>query len=264
MLKRVWITIPALAAVSCIGGGLSPSVWPPPNFVLVVDELQRDGDQLHVMRRLHVDASGVVIYGTSSQPLVDEASGASLPVLDRMSIYRLEPKSVRALARKLDRYDIGELVVPTLAAGGSGGPDLSLSWQAFDQKRVLSSSGRLRGRVGEIMALIAAHLPPGEAFDSEMNRPVVPVLRGVPEPVTDAEGALRALRAQLEARPEDDVLLLDAFALACRLGERELASELLQRWQVVAQAEVGESGFATDPGSAPQRRAELFRRLLPG
>ena len=108
------------------------------------------------------------------------------------------------------------------------------------------------------------HLPPGEAFDSEMNRPVVPVLRGVPEPVTDAEGALKALRAQLEARPEDDVLLLDAFALACRLGERELASELLQRWQVVAQAEVGESGFATDPGSAPQRRAELFRRLLPG
>ncbi|MFN3242428.1 MAG: hypothetical protein ACE37K_13065 [Planctomycetota bacterium] len=262
-VMRVLVALPALVAASCIGGGLAPSVWPPPNFVLVADELRADADGMHVVRRLHVDASGVVVYGTSSQPLRDEQSGASLPVFDRMSIYRLEPKSVRALARKLDRYDIGELVVPTPVAGADGGPGLSLTWQAFDQRRRLTSSGRLRGRVGEIMALIAAHLPPGEAFDSEMNRPVVPVLRGVPEPATDVGGALAALQALLTERPDDPFLLLEAFALACRTGARDLATQLLDRWQAAAQAEIGGSAFATDPGSSPRRRAELYRRLLP-
>jgi len=262
LLKRVMVGIAALAAFSCTGGGLPPSVWPPPNFSLVVDELRSGADGMHVVRRLHVDADGIVVYGTSSQPLVDGETGASLPVLDRMTVYRLEPKSVRALARKLDRYGIGELVVPVPAAGAAG-PGLSLTWQAFAQKRVLTSSGRLRGGMGEIMALIAAHLPPGEAFDSQMNRPVKPVLRGVPEPVTDAGGALAALREQLERRPDDKVLLLDAFALACRTGDRPLAAELLQRWQAAAQAEVGESGFATDADASPRRRAEVLRRMLP-
>ncbi|MCK5945189.1 MAG: hypothetical protein KAI24_24585 [Planctomycetes bacterium] len=263
LLKRLLLGIPALAAASCIGGSLPPSVWPPANFRLVVDELKARDDGLRVVRRLHVDASGVVVYGTSARPLVDPETGASLPVFDRLSVYRLEPKSVRALARKLDRYGIGDLVVPMPASGLGEGPGLVLTWQAFAQRRVLTSTGRLRGRIGEIMALVAAHLPPGEQFESEMSRSVVPVLRGAPEPVVDVAGALTALREQLEQRPEDTVLLLEAFALACRADDRALAVELLERWLQVAEAEFGTSGFATDPDAAPRRRAEAMRRMLP-
>ena len=122
LLKRLIVVGTVLSAFGCMGSGLPPSVWPPSNFRIVVEELQTVGMSAHILRRWQVDASGLVIYGTSSKPLVDPESGASWPVFDRLSIYRLEPKCVRALSRRLDRLGISEIVVPSSAVAIGGGP----------------------------------------------------------------------------------------------------------------------------------------------
>ena len=251
----------ALLVVACGGRELAPSIWPPEDFSLVVEELREDGDRIHVIRRLQVDAGGFVVYGTSSQPLVDEQTGASLPVLDRLAVYALEPTSLRSLARKLNRLGITTMATP--ATAGSSSVGISVSWRAFAQRRVLTSSGRPRGSLGEVLALLAAHLPPGESFDTKMTRPVVSVLRGVPVPVTDASGALAAMIERLSERSTDAGLLLSAFALACRVGDQREAERLLDRWQDVERASAGSAELATDAGISVAARAEVFRRMIP-
>ncbi|HEB54112.1 MAG TPA: hypothetical protein ENI87_12740 [bacterium] len=252
-----------LPVAGCIGKRLPPSVWPPPNFLLVVEETELDGGSVHVVRRFRVDARGLVVYGTSLRPLVDKATGTSLPVFDRLSIYRLEPKCVRGLARRLDRLDIPEIVVEELPANGTG-VGLTISYRAFAADVILPAAGRLRGEVAEIVALVTEHLPPGEQFGIGVNRAIKPVLRGVPMPATGAAPALAAYRALIaEAGDEADPdLVLDAFALACRIGARAVAEHLLDRWQALM-AGRRRSGFEDDPSAAPTLRAELLRTFLP-
>jgi hypothetical protein len=93
----------------------------------------------------------------------------------------------------------------------------------------------------------------------------VPVLRGVPQPRRDLEGARSALRDQLAERHDDATLLINAFALACRAGDRPAAEQLLERWVAARLAELGAEldAFADDPEDAPARQAEVLRRLLP-
>jgi len=214
---------------------------------------------MHVLRQLRVDDLGFVVYGTSARPLVDATSGVSLPVFDRLAVYRLEPTSIRSLARSLERLEIAEWVPP--ARAGQGPVGQSIAWTAFGRSNVLVSAGRPRGRFAEVLSQVAAYLPPGETLAAPLSRPVVPVLRGVPEPREDAEGALAALRALLVERPEDPVLLLNAFALACRLGYRSVAEPLLERWGVAAAD--ASSAFGDDPGAPRGREVTTLRRLLP-
>lgn len=263
--KRVLTCCAAAMLSGCAGVGLPPSVWPPKNFRLVVDEVQREGRSAHVIRRLQVVADGTVIYGTSSKPLVDPVTHASWPVFDRLSIYRLEPKCVRALARRIDRLGINDFVVPASAvAGGSDdSPGLTLSWQAFGSQRVVPSAGRLRGPMAEIMAVVASHLPPGEAFATPMSRPIVPVLRSVPAPAEGAAGALRALNDRIEEDPEDASLVLAAYALACSAGERRNAEMLLERWQQLERARPRAPGFADRGAVDVDARVRSLRVFLP-
>ena len=249
-----------LSAAACVGDPLEPSIWPPANFSLDVEESRQDGDAMHVVRRLRVEASGVVLYATSSRPLVGASGAVSLPVFDRMAIYRLEPAAVRALSRKLDRLGVDELAASD--SGAPGSVDLVLRWRAFAEQRVLTCVGRPRAGLADVLALVAAHLPPGEALETPIGRPVVPVLSGVPAPREDAAGALAAVCSQLADRPGDRELLLVAFGLAVRLGARADAEEFLRQWQAAAQAEVGDAPFATDPGNSPAAQAAVYRELL--
>tara|TARA_R110002072_G_scaffold291959_1_gene460334 strand:+ start:30786 stop:31607 length:822 start_codon:yes stop_codon:yes gene_type:complete len=268
--KWLLIAISAGLLTGCIGNGLLPSVWPPDNFRLVVEEVQRDGGSAHVIRRLQVIADGTVIYGTSSKPLVDAATGVSWPVFDRLSIYRLEPKCVRALARRIDRLGISDVIVPASAVAqgvgagpGTVGPGLTVQWQAFGSQRVLPSSGRLRGAMAEIMAVIASHLPPGESFATEMSRPIVPVLRGVPEPKVGAAEALLAFNERMAEDPEDGGLVLAAYALACSAGERRHAETLLQRWLLLERSKPRSPGFSDDAAGGTEARIQSLKSFLP-
>lgn len=250
----------AVCAVSCVSGGLAPSIWPPQDFRLTVEELRFDGSRAHVTRRFVVDHDGVARYSTSSRPLVESTSGTSLPVFDRLAIYELVPTCVRALARRIERLGVEEIETQPGEGDVAAEGGVVLVWQAFGSRRVLPVRGRVRGPLAEIMAVIAAHLPPGENFGIALNRPIVPVLRGVPEPRADADGALAALEALSRQHPADAELVLDAFALACSLGRRAAAEQLLAEWtEITAPERTGSNAFRDGPRLGP----ELLARFLP-
>ena len=261
--KLVLIAISAVLLAGCVGNGLPPSVWPPNNFRLVVEEVQREGASVHVIRRIQVVADGTVIYGTSSAPLVDVETGVSWPVFDRLSVYRLEPDCVRVLARRIARLGISDFVVPASAVGQGVGPGLTLQWQAFGSQRIVPSSGRLRGPMAEIMAVVASYLPPGEAFATEMSRPIVPVLRGVPKPKVGVAEALLAFNERIREDPDDSELVLAAYALACSAGEWQHAEILLERWQQLERSKPRKPGFSDNAGSGIEARTKSLKSFLP-
>jgi hypothetical protein len=220
------------ALAACSAPSLAESVWPPADFEIVVEELRFAGVDMRVQRRFRARADGVVVYACAPVAVQDELSGAAWPVFERMSVYRLVPTCIRALARRVHRLGVLELD----RAQGDQGPGselaIRLSWRAFEQARVVTTIGRAHGALAEILRTVAEYLPDGERFELKgiADRPVTSVLRGVPGPADDARGALTTLRGFLADAPDDTDLMLDCFALACRGGERAVAEELLQQW----------------------------------
>ena len=256
----VWVAL--LSCSACKSDERARSIWPPSDLEILVEELEIDGAEARVMRRFRAGPDGLVTYGTSSQSVVDQETHTLLPVFDRLCVYRLVPTSIRALARRLDRAGIAELERIQGERGVEEGTGLAMTWQAFGRRHVVTARGRLHGPMAEIMALIAAHLPPGENFGLPglAERPVVPVLVGVPAPRDDAAGALEAHERMLVERPEDQAWLLDAFALACHLSRRDSAEELLQRW---SDATVAQRTAGMFPDEEPRLRPEVLQRMLP-
>jgi hypothetical protein len=258
-----------LSGSACKSAAHAKSIWPPSDLEILVEELQLEGAEARVLRRFRAGADGLVTYGTSKQSVVDPETHTLLPVFDCLCVYRLVPTSIRALARRLDRWGIAELERIQGERGVEEGTGLAVTWQAFGRRHVLTARGRLHGPMAEIMALVAAHLPPGENFGLPglKERLVVPVLVGVPAPRDDPAGALEAHERMLAERrvaapdsPEDQAWLLDAFALACHLSRRTSAEELLQRWSDATAAQRMANTF---PDEEPRLRPEVLQRMLP-
>ncbi|HEU4419922.1 MAG TPA: hypothetical protein VFT55_13400 [Planctomycetota bacterium] len=265
----IWFAL--LVGSACKSDERARSIWPPSDLEILVEELELDGAEARVLRRFRAvvlespaepGPDGLAAYGTSSHSVVDPETRTLLPVFDRLSVYRLVPTSIRALARRLDRAGIAELEHIQGERGVEEGTGLAMTWQAFGRRHVLTARGRLHGPMAEIMALVAAHLPPGENFGLPglAQRPVVPVLVGVPPPREGAAGALEAHERMLVERPEDQAWLLDAFALACHLSRRTSAEALLQRW---SDATAPQRLANTFPDEEPRLRPEVLQRMLP-
>jgi hypothetical protein len=207
-------------------------MWPPENFEIRVEEVHIGADGPRVVKRFRALANGVVTYATSTRSLVDPESKTQLPVFDRMCAYRLVPTSIRALARRIHRSGVLDLDTRQGERGMPATSYLVLAWQGMDRSAAITATGRVHGPMADILSIVMAHMPEGEVFDLPglADRPVVPVLRGVPAPRMDGIGALVAHTSLLAERPEDRTLLEDAFALACRLGHGSEARNLLQRW----------------------------------
>jgi len=258
--RRVLLALASAAATSfagCSYTGLPPSIWPPANFALEIEELRFEGDLAHVVRRARVDAQGVFVYGTASRHLVDAATGASLPVFDRLAVYQLEPECLRALSRKVAG------LVEGLQQGEPGEPSptgVVLRWRAFDTEAAWSAQGRPRGRFHEVVKELAGYLPKGEAFATPV-RGARRVLRGVPAPKQGAAAALAAYEQVVELSEDDDELLLDAFALACDVGDRSAAERWLERWtEATADERASAPAFRDGP---PALSPAVLQRLLP-
>lgn len=251
-----------LATAGCFGGELAPTIWPPPDFACEIEEVALRDAVPQVVRRFAVQVDGTVVYGTAERSRIDAVSGAALPVFDRLVVYRLVPECVRAFARRLDRLGIGSLETVQGERGVASDAGLVLRWRAFGDQRTIVARGRVFGAMAEILDLITAHLPDGERFGLPgfAERPIVAVLRGIPPPQRDAKEALVAHRTLLTKGAPERRVLLDSFALACAVGDRAAAEELLQQWSV-ATAELAKNPFADDgkDGITP----EVLQRLLP-
>ena len=256
-----FVLVAAAAAAGCASDDLAPSIWPPADFSCVVEEMQLRDGAVHVERRFHVDAMGVVVYGTSSRSVRDPESNTVLPVFDRLVVYQLVPACVRAFARRLERLGVETLDTSQGERGASDESGLVLHWRAFGNERTILARGRVHGPMAEILEVVTAHMPPGErlSLPGFAERTTVPVLRGVPEPRADLAGALQAYDDLVAVRADHEPWLLDAFALACAAGDREQSERLLQRWRVVT-AESRRSAFE-DP--AAQLDPAVLQRMLP-
>lgn len=241
-----------------------PSIWPPPDFGLTVEQVDHELDAVQVTKRFRVRADGLVVYGTATTSVVGGDPDLHLPVFDRLAVYQLEPQCTRALARRIERCGILDLDPVQGERGTVAGPSVVVAWQALGQRKLLSASGPVHGAMAEILAIVDAYLPEGERLDlpGVADRNLPRVLRGVPGPRADASGALEVHRALLQKNPVDSETALDAFVLACHLGHRQLAEALLAQWAAATteQRRV-QSAFADVGGSlAP----EVLGTLLPG
>jgi hypothetical protein len=249
----------ALPVAACASSALAPTIWPPPDFQCQVEEVELRGDVLQVVRRVRVDASGLVVYGTAERSVVDPQTKLALPVFERLAIYRLEPASARLFARRIHEHGVDKIETLQGERGAADASGLVLRWRAFGSNRTITARGRVSGPMAYVLSVVAAHLPPGErlALPGVDERPVVSVLRGVPEPLLDAAAALRAHEAMLPTACDEEPMLLDSYALACAIGDRAAAEALLERWAGLA-AQRSRS-FPDSPGLD----VDALRRLLP-
>lgn len=274
---RSWSVLPALAPVvfatlltGCVSDDPPATIWPPKGFEFVAEEVVQVGNRLDTVRKFRLTGDGLAVYGTSSRALTtaDGDRELSLPVFDRLGVYRLVPSAVRAFARRLHRLGFFGLdEFPTSfpsSAPPAGAPTgmVLLRVRSVDGEHQVALHGRLRGTLAELMRVVEAHLPTDERFRGVEgdDRAVVSVLRGVPPPRESLDGALGAHFLLLDERGEDPAVLADAFALACRSGSRSLAEDLLARWQR-ASGPAARSVFADEPAAGDP--VELRRRLLP-
>ncbi|MFO1031715.1 MAG: hypothetical protein U1F60_11590 [Planctomycetota bacterium] len=250
----------------CVSDDPPATIWPPKGFEFVAEEVVQVGNRLDTVRKFRLTGDGLAVYGTSTRPLTttDGDRELSLPVFDRLDVYRLVPSAVRAFARRLHRHGFFALPEFPTNAPAAGAPTgmVLLRVRSVDGEHQVALHGRVRGTLAELVRVVEAHLPEQERFGGVEgdSRTVVRVLRGVPPPRQDLAGALGAHFLLLDERGEDPAVLADAFALACRSGSRSLAEDLLTRWQR-AVGPAARPVFADEPAVGDP--VELRRRFLP-
>jgi hypothetical protein len=251
-----------IALGACSSAPEQDTIWPPKDFEVTVEEAREVGEGC-AMRRFRVRADGIACFGTASTVIADPISKTVLPVFDRLCIYRLVPTCTRALARRVHRAGVLELESVQGERNTRDATSVTLRWQAFDQRKVLTAHGRVHGAMAEILAILGAHLPEHEQFELPgiTERAIDPVLRGVPAPVEDANGALEAMLGLLRDTPTDRVLLIDAFALACHAGRREVAEQLFASWTALTAEE--RRAQQVFPEGDTRLTPEILTRFLP-
>lgn len=251
-----------LSTAGCLSTQLPPSIWPPADFLLVVEQVRIVGAKADVVKRFTVRADGLVVYATSSTSL-EGGVGVRLPVFERVAAYQMVPECTRALARRIERCGVLDLDGTQGERGAGQELAVALNWRAFGRSKVITARGPVHGAFAEILAVVGAHLPAGEGFGlpGVAERGVAAVLHDVPTPKSDPVGSLVLHRTLLEQRPSDRALLLDTFALACQLGERELAESLLRQWTAATTDERREQELF--PDGEQRLTPDLLERLLP-
>jgi hypothetical protein len=255
----------ALAALASCTTERAPvaSIWPPPDFRVALEERAEEDGHSFVHRRFTVGADGVCVYAraAAADALADAETGTQLPVFRTLCVYRLLDVSTRLLARKLHKRGVLDLDPVQGDQHETLGRSLRLSYRAFANERTVVASGQIHGAMARVLRVINTHVPRGEEFllPGVMADAEPQTLIGVPAPVDDLQGALACHLDLLGDRPEDPELLLDAFALACRAGDRGVAESLLQRWVAATRALEAAAPFS----DVPQLTPELLRRLLP-
>jgi len=160
----------AATAGGCWEQQLPPSIWPPADFACTVEELAMRDGRPEVVRRVRFAATGVVAYGTTTRSVVDPGAEVVLPVFDRLAVYQLVPDCLRTFARRLDRLGISTLDTVQGERSDRAEGGLVLRWRAFGAERVITARGRMHGAMAQILAVVNAHLPPGERLGGAVGR----------------------------------------------------------------------------------------------
>lgn len=218
----------AISAAGCASDELAPTIWPPADFHVVVEERAAAGGH----RRVEVAADGVLVYATGATALRAADGAFELPAFERLSVCQLVPECTRSLARRLDRLGIRSVSEPW---PGAAPPTLQLRWRAFGAECFVAVAEVRDPTLTAILRELDGYLPAGEPIlgGVAIVRPQDAVLSGMPAPVVDQRAAIAFWRGRAGREPDDDRPTLLAFAVACVASERALALELLQAWRAI-------------------------------
>lgn len=258
---RSWILLAALAA--CASGPRQvPSEWPPTDFRLFVEEIGPCADGPLETKRFTVAADGFCVFSRSRSPLVDPETGTMIPVFDTVCAYRLRPECTRLLARKLEQRGIRVLEPQQGTGGNFDSKSIRVVHGAFGHDTRIQATGQVHGGFVRLLHVVNAWLPSSERFDMPgMTGDSEPEnLGAVPPPVEGVAGALAFVEERLLQVGEDGDLLLDAFALACRAGDRTRSEAFMQRWVEATTRPVTADAPFYDP---PRLGVDVLQRMLP-
>lgn len=258
----LWV---AMAVPGCIGDPANvPSQWPPADFELLVEEVGTPAEGLRALRSFMVLADGTAVYRLAPEGLAVPGTDIVLPVFRVISSYRMLRETTRILSRELTLEGIAQLGEVGAGRGGDAGAVLRIRYRGFGDDRLVGASGMIHGALVRVLRSINAFLPAGEQFvlPGMTGERAPTLLRGVPPLRDDLAGALAFTEHLAAQYPDIDSLPLDAYALACKQGDRTLALQLLERWERAA------GGSKRPPQLLPgrslaARRAELELFLPP-
>lgn len=232
-----YLWTPALAGVlcsllvACLTNRTNvTSEFPPKGFYLEVRTTVTTADGLQETQRFQVWEEGMSVYREADGSLdVPGPDPLRLPLFRRVSAYRMAPQSTRALARMV--YRSGFFEMP--AIGGDPeprGPVISVFCRQWIEKEV-QAHGQLYGQIARVLHVINSFLPEGKRFELPLmtGEREMAHLAAVPVLGDSSEQSLLFHKDLVEMFPDDVGLLLDAFALAYVLEDREYALQALAR-----------------------------------
>lgn len=263
--QRISAALLALLLPGCLSDPSDhPTVWPPDDFHLEVESGRYTQQASQVLQRFQVWSDGLALYREADDSVRDPAGEVSLPVFRRICAWRMLPESTRSLARKLYRRGVLDLhSIQGDQRQRAEGLALVLRYRAFGRGKNVVARGQIHGPMVRVLHVVNSYLPEGVEFDlpgmvgdREPQR-----LTDVPPPTDDLEGSLELHRELLERFSEDPELTLDAFALACRAGRRDVAEQLMTRYLELTEPARRQGEMFPEGGEG--LTAERLRRLLP-
>ena len=248
----------------CITPTETPSTqWPPADFYLEVRVTDGKGDRV----RVRFWADGLVLYGESDRQITGADDGPlRLPVFHVLSAYEMLPESIRSLTRLLDRAGLRALATDQVGALEAEAELVTLTWQGFGATpRSVFAKPPLQGGIVPVLHILNAFLPEGRQIEVAGlgGDPEPRHLVEVPSPVDSMEGGLGLyVESLLERYPRDANLLIEAFSLAVASGQRDVASDLLDR--LAGMDVLPNDPLWIDPDRSRAQIAENLRGLVGG
>jgi hypothetical protein len=261
-------TAASLLSCSALSACLAPappqqSVWPPDDYYLEV-RLEQDGKE---RARARFWADGVAVLCEAREWLGGPEAGAAwFPVWSDVSAYRLRPKSIRDLARLLERAGLRTLAPDQALDVRASEQMVVFHWRAFGDTGIVWMAGPVGGAAVRVLHVVNAFLPEGHELapagmvgDTEPRH-----LVDVPEPVASLPQSLRFHRDFLLPRaPGEAAVLVDTFVLALAAGERDVARDMLDRLTELVGDDPTDAWWVLPGGEGAGLVAQL-RRVLEG
>ncbi|MEO0481483.1 MAG: hypothetical protein AAF196_18585 [Planctomycetota bacterium] len=232
--RQTSIALAVAASISplltgCATNGLAKSAWPPEDFTLEVQALDVVPGAPYELQKVQVLSDGLLVYREATAQL--PSGPIVIPVFTICAVYRLDPRSLRTLTRRLDQVDLFDPSADDEISGDDVGHHVSVYWTARGAEGTVSTLSEDQRLLDDTLHIVNSFLPQDRTIDlgrALQGRSEPTHVERTPTPLDSLEGAL-ACHLDLVRRFGDDdpALLSELFALAIFNRDFEVAGQAL-------------------------------------
>ena len=175
----------AIGLSSC----LSPEVasrWPTPDLRIEVLTADQTSTGLIPRQVLYVFHDGIVVYAESDESIerksVDTTSAVSLPVFATVSVYQVQPESLRSLCRSFERSGLFSSQARNQPTRNGRARHISIAWRADGGADTITGTVGGSGVVDRAVRILDGMLPEGRTLGDGRGRAAKRALDEVPQP----------------------------------------------------------------------------------